>query len=60
VEAGAQCIQLFDSWGGQLTPEDWELWSKPYIQKVSISSALPIFFIFFALLPWSSFSSVGS
>lgn len=34
VEAGAQCIQLFDSWGGQLTPDDWERWSKPYLQKV--------------------------
>lgn len=34
IEAGAQCIQLFDSWGGQLTPEDWETWSKPYLQTI--------------------------
>lgn len=34
VKSGAQCVQIFDSWGGQLTPEQWELWSKPYIQKM--------------------------
>ncbi|KAJ7554094.1 hypothetical protein O6H91_06G124500 [Diphasiastrum complanatum] len=37
IQAGAQCIQIFDSWGGQLTPELWDRWSKPYIQKVVCS-----------------------
>lgn len=35
VESGAQCIQIFDSWGGQLPPDMWESWSKPYIQQVA-------------------------
>ena len=35
VKAGAQCIQIFDSWGGQLPPHQWDQWSKPYIQQVS-------------------------
>lgn len=35
VESGAHCIQIFDSWGGQLTPEMWDNWSKPYIEEVS-------------------------
>lgn len=35
VEAGAHCIQIFDSWGGQLPPGMWESWSKPYIEEVS-------------------------
>lgn len=35
VEAGAHCIQIFDSWGGQLPPSMWDSWSKPYIQEVS-------------------------
>ncbi|GAA0167897.1 methyltransferase [Lithospermum erythrorhizon] len=34
VESGAHCIQIFDSWGGQLPPSMWELWSKPYINKI--------------------------
>jgi len=35
VESGAHCIQIFDSWGGQLPPDMWERWSKPYIKEVS-------------------------
>ncbi|PWZ23581.1 Uroporphyrinogen decarboxylase 1, chloroplastic [Zea mays] len=34
VNSGAQCIQIFDSWGGQLPPHVWEQWSKPYIKKI--------------------------
>ncbi|KAL5674398.1 hypothetical protein ACJX0J_018704, partial [Zea mays] len=30
----AECIQIFDSWGGQLPPHVWEQWSKPYIKKI--------------------------
>jgi len=38
VEHGAHCIQIFDSWGGQLTPEMWERWSKPYIEEVQLNA----------------------
>ncbi|EPS64625.1 hypothetical protein M569_10156, partial [Genlisea aurea] len=34
VESGAHCIQIFDSWGGQLPPHMWDLWSKPYITQM--------------------------
>ncbi|WOL02156.1 uroporphyrinogen decarboxylase 1, chloroplastic-like isoform X1 [Canna indica] len=34
VKSGAQCIQIFDSWGGQLPPDVWEQWSKPYIKQI--------------------------
>ncbi|XWS10096.1 hypothetical protein CRYUN_Cryun39dG0046300 [Craigia yunnanensis] len=34
VESGAHCIQIFDSWGGQLPPDMWEKWSKPYIKEI--------------------------
>ncbi|GMY23117.1 uroporphyrinogen decarboxylase 1, chloroplastic-like [Fagus crenata] len=33
VESGAHCIQIFDSWGGQLPPDMWERWSRPYIEE---------------------------
>ena len=36
VESGAHCIQIFDSWGGQLPPDMWERWSKPYIKQASL------------------------
>ncbi|KAJ4825861.1 Uroporphyrinogen decarboxylase 1, chloroplastic [Turnera subulata] len=34
VQSGAHCIQIFDSWGGQLPPHMWESWSKPYIKEI--------------------------
>ncbi|KAL3821253.1 hypothetical protein ACJIZ3_007158 [Penstemon smallii] len=34
VESGAHCIQIFDSWGGQLPPVMWDQWSKPYIEEI--------------------------
>ncbi|XP_028755493.1 uroporphyrinogen decarboxylase 1, chloroplastic isoform X1 [Neltuma alba] len=34
VQSGAHCIQIFDSWGGQLPPDMWERWSKPYIKEI--------------------------
>ena len=34
IDSGAQVIQVFDSWGGQLPPHMWEEWSKPYIDRI--------------------------
>eukprot|EP00270_Netrium_digitus_P001728 TRINITY_DN1190_c0_g1_i2.p1 TRINITY_DN1190_c0_g1~~TRINITY_DN1190_c0_g1_i2.p1 ORF type:complete len:448 (+),score=86.26 TRINITY_DN1190_c0_g1_i2:29-1345(+) len=34
VDAGADCVQLFDSWGGQLPPHLWDVWSRPYLEKI--------------------------
>jgi len=34
IEAGAQAIQIFDSWGGQLPPAMWDEFSKPYIKHI--------------------------
>ncbi|KAL0853305.1 hypothetical protein Bca101_058457 [Brassica carinata] len=34
IEHIAHCIQIFNSWGGQLTSEMWEPWSKPYIKEI--------------------------
>ncbi|KAL6567826.1 Uroporphyrinogen decarboxylase 1, chloroplastic [Orobanche gracilis] len=34
VQCGAHCIQIFDSWGGQLPPDMWDRYSKPYIDEV--------------------------
>ncbi|KHG04699.1 hypothetical protein F383_29514 [Gossypium arboreum] len=34
MESGVHCIQIFDSWGGQLPLDMWEQWSKPYITEI--------------------------
>lgn len=34
IDSGAQAVQMFDSWGGQLPPHMWDKWSRPYIEQV--------------------------
>jgi uroporphyrinogen decarboxylase len=34
IEAGANAVQIFDTWGGLLSPADFEEFSLEYIQKV--------------------------
>jgi uroporphyrinogen decarboxylase len=34
IEAGANAVQIFDTWGGLLSPNDFEEFSLAYIQKV--------------------------
>eukprot|EP00879_Flechtneria_rotunda_P000868 GHRR01000995.1.p1 GENE.GHRR01000995.1~~GHRR01000995.1.p1 ORF type:complete len:400 (+),score=178.35 GHRR01000995.1:293-1492(+) len=43
IDSGAQCVQIFDSWGGQLPPTQWDKWSAPYLKRVieSVKSTHP-------------------
>ena len=34
VKAGVDAVQIFDSWGGLLSPEDYQIFSWPYIQQI--------------------------
>lgn len=34
IDSGADCVMMFDSWGGQLPPMLWDRWSRPYIERI--------------------------
>ncbi|KAJ3105929.1 hypothetical protein HDU97_007275 [Phlyctochytrium planicorne] len=42
VKAGAQLLQVFDSWAGELSPSDFEAFSLPYLKDIArrVSSEL--------------------
>lgn len=44
ARAGVHAIQLFDSWGGLLSPEDYNEFSLPYIQQIvdALKQELPV------------------
>lgn len=51
VDAGAQAIQVFDSWSGLLSPEDFTEIAFPYLKKISESiTEVPV--ILFAKGSW--------
>lgn len=44
IEAGAQCIQLFDSWAGCLSPYDYRRYVLPHMQAIlaGIAPGVPV------------------
>ncbi len=44
VDHGANVIQIFDSWGGMLSPADYDEFSWPYIEQIvnEISKLVPV------------------
>jgi uroporphyrinogen decarboxylase len=58
--AGADLVQLFDSWGGLLSPEDFQTWSLPYIRQIvdAVKDVCPI--IVFAKGAWHSLEAMAA
>ncbi len=58
VRAGADCVQLFDSWGGVWDKEDFAVFSLPYIQQIveAVKEAAPV--IVYAKGVWHSLTEL--
>ena len=37
IKAGADCVQVFDSWAGSLSPEDFKIFAQPYLLQIADS-----------------------
>ncbi|HEY3451149.1 MAG TPA: uroporphyrinogen decarboxylase [Myxococcales bacterium] len=35
IRAGCSAVQIFDSWGGELSPHDYAIWGIPYLQRIA-------------------------
>lgn len=58
VDAGAQAVQVFDSWAGLLSPEDFNEWALPYLMEISQSiREVPV--ILFAKGAWYALERLG-
>lgn len=59
VAAGADALQLFDSWGGLLSPADFREWSLPYIAQIvaAVKEKVPV--IVFAKGAWHSLADMA-
>ena len=59
ILSGVNIIQLFDSWGGILSPEDYSIFSWPYIQQIinEIKDQIPV--IVFGKGCWFALHEMG-
>lgn len=51
VQAGAQAVQVFDSWSGLLSPDDFNEWAMPYLLEI-VQSIKDVPVILFAKGSW--------
>ncbi len=60
AKAGADVVQIFDSWGGLLGPEDFETISLRYIRQIVAALKEEVLTIVFAKGAWSSLEGMAA
>src|ERR1044072_3349630 len=60
VRAGVDVVQVFDSWGGLLSPDDFENISLKYIRQIVNALKDEVATIIFAKGPWHSLESMAA
>lgn len=60
VKAGADVVQVFDSWGGLLSQEDFAVISLPYLQQITAALKDETRVILFAKGAWHSLDSMSA
>ncbi len=60
IEAGADVVQIFDSWGGLLSPQDFEEFSLQYIRRIvaALQGVAPV--IVFAKGAWFALEEMAA
>ncbi len=59
AKAGVNALQIFDSWGGLLSPDDYDIFSWPYIQQIvtAVKGLCPV--IVFGKGCWFALNKMG-
>ncbi|HEX6914270.1 MAG TPA: uroporphyrinogen decarboxylase [Chitinophagaceae bacterium] len=59
VKAGADTVQVFDSWAGSLSPEDFKTFAQPYLVQIAdaVSGSAPV--ILFPKGSWYALSDLS-
>jgi uroporphyrinogen decarboxylase len=60
VKAGVDVVQIFDSWGGLLSPDDFENFSLKYIRQIVAALKDEVATIIFAKGAWHSLQSMAA
>ena len=60
IKAGADTVQIFDSWGGLLSPQDFEVFSLPYIEQIVFRAKPKVPVIIFAKGVWHSLGKMAA
>ena len=60
VKAGADVVQIFDSWGGLLGPDDFEVLSLQYIRQIVAALKDEVLTIIFAKGAWQSLDKMAA
>jgi uroporphyrinogen decarboxylase len=60
VKAGADVVQIFDSWGGLLSPHDFETFSLQYIRQIVAAVKEDVPTIIFAKGAWQSLEEMAA